>query len=499
LLGSSTNLAVHQRASVVDAVWSGVLSELAGTVRVVEHRDRLSVVQAYRFALDPTSRQVRVLLRHAGAARVAYNWGLARIKANLGQRAAERSYGIADEDLTPPLSWSLYAMRKDWNQAKTQVAPWWAECSKEAYNTGLDQLTRALKNWADSRKGARKGRRVGFPRFKSRRRHTPSVRFTTGAIRLEDDRRHVTLPRLGTIKTHESTRKLHRRIADGRARILSATVRAEAGRWFVAFTVEVQRAERTPCRPDAVVRVDLGVKTLAVFSDGRPPVQNPRHYDAAKRKLARLSRAASRRQGPDRRTGQRPSNRWRKANAARNRIHHRTTNLRQDAIHKLTTALAREYGTVVVEDLHVVGMVKNRRLARVISDAGFGEIRRQLAYKTRWHGGTLIVADRWYPSSKTCSGCGVVKTKLRLSERVFACTECGLTLDRDRNAAVNLASLVKQVVAGSGSETKNGRRADRKTRPVRAGGNEASTPHQAAAARVRRGPSPSNERITEIH
>jgi putative transposase len=459
----------------------------------------LTVTQAYRFALDPTPRQVRDLLRHAGAARVAYNWGLARIKANLDQRAAERSYGIAETDLTASLNWSLYSMRKDWNQAKTQVTPWWAECSKEAYNTGLDQLARALKNWADSRKGERKGHRVGFPRFKSRRKHAPSVRFTTGTIRLEDDRRHVTLPRLGTIKTHESTRKLHRRIADGRARILSATVRAEAGRWFVAFTVEVRHAERTPARPDAVLGVDLGVKTLAVFSDGRPPAENPKHYEAARRRLARLSRAVSRKQGPDRRTGRPPSNRWRKANAARNRVHHRTANLRQDAIHKLTTALAREYGTVVVEDLNVAGMVKNRRLARAVADAGFGEIRRQLAYKTTWNGGTLTVADRWFPSSKTCSGCGVVKAKLRLSERVFTCTTCGLVLDRDENAAINLASLVKHVVAGSGPETQNGRGADPKTRPVRAGGSEASTPHRAAPAQVRRGPSPSNGRITEIH
>jgi transposase len=106
----------------------------------------LTVTRAYRFALDPTPRQVRDLWRHAGAARVAYNWGLARIKANLSQRAAERSYGIAKTDLTASLNWSLYAMRKDWNQAKEQVAPWWAECSKEAYNTGLDQLARALKN-----------------------------------------------------------------------------------------------------------------------------------------------------------------------------------------------------------------------------------------------------------------------------------------------------------------------------------------------------------------
>jgi IS605 OrfB family transposase len=438
----------------------------------------LTVTQAYRFALDPTPRQVRDLIRHAGAARVAYNWGLARIKANLDQRGAERSYDIAEADLTPVLNWSLYSLRKDWNQAKRQVAPWWTECSKEAYNTGLDQLARALKNWADSRKGARKGRRVGFPRFKSRRRHTPSLRFTTGTIRLADDRRHVTLPRLGTLKTHESTRKLYRRIADGRARILSATVRAEAGHWFVSFNVEVQRTVRAPVRPDATVGVDLGVKTLAVFSDGRPPLQNPKHYDTARHKLSRWSRAASRRQGPDRRTGRQASNRWRRANAARNRVHRRIVNLRADAIHKLTTALAREFGTIVVEDLNVAGMVKNRRLARAISDAGFGQIRRQLAYKTGWTGGTLIVADRWYPSSKTCSGCGVVKAKLRLSERIFVCTECGLVLDRDHNAALNLASLVKHGVAGSGPETENGRGADRKTRPVRAGGCEASTPHR---------------------
>jgi putative transposase len=445
-----------------------------------------TVIQAYRFALDPTPRQVRVLLRHAGAARVAFNWGLARVKANLSQRAAERSYGIGEADLTPSVGWSLYSLRKDWNQVKGQVAPWWGECSKEAYNTGLDQLARALKNWSESRSGKRQGRRVGFPRFKSRRRHAPSVRFTTGTIGLEDDRRHVRLPRLGVIKTHESTRKLQRRIADGRARIVSATVRAEAGRWFVAFTVEVQRTIRAPARPDAVVGVDLGVKTLAVFSDGRPPVENPKHYDAARRKLGRLSRAVSRKQGPDRRTGRQASNRWRKANTARNRVHHRTVNLRRDAIHKLTT-LAREYGSILVEDLNVAGMVKNRKLARAISDAGFGEIRRQLTYKTAWNGGTLIVADRWYPSSKTCSRCGVVKTKLHLSERTYACTTCGLALDRDENAARNLASLVKRVVAGSGPETENGRGADPKPRPVRAGGCEASTPHRAAPRSGRTG------------
>ncbi|MDG4766268.1 RNA-guided endonuclease TnpB family protein [Solwaraspora sp. WMMD406] len=169
---------------------------------------------------------------------------------------------------------------------------------------------------------------------------------------------------------------------------------------------------------------------------------------------------ASRKAGPDRRTGQRASKRWERANRARGRTHHRVTNLRRDGIHKLTNRLTREYGTVVVEDLNVAGMVRNRSLARAVSDAGFGEIRRQFTYKTTWNGGRLVTADRWYPSSKTCSGCGAVKAKLPLRVRIYACETCGMALDRDENAARNLAELV---VAGSGPETLNGRGADCET------------------------------------
>ncbi|MFF2468699.1 RNA-guided endonuclease InsQ/TnpB family protein, partial [Streptomyces mirabilis] len=134
--------------------------------------------------------------------------------------------------------------------------------------------------------------------------------------------------------------------------------RREAGRWFVSFTCEVERADRTPSRADTVIGVDLGIKHLAVFSDGRPTAESPRHYDSARRKLGRLSRTAARRLGPDRRTGQQPSKRWQCADAARNRVHYRTANLRRDALHKLTTSLAREYGTIVVEDLNVSGMLR---------------------------------------------------------------------------------------------------------------------------------------------
>ena len=126
-----------------------------------------AVVQAYRFALDPTPSQARDLERHAGAARFAYNWALAAVKANMGQRAAEKSYGVSEQGLTAVLGWNLPALRRAWNQAKGQVAPWWGECSKEAFNTGLDGVARALRNFGDSRSGKRAGRKVGFGEVQS--------------------------------------------------------------------------------------------------------------------------------------------------------------------------------------------------------------------------------------------------------------------------------------------------------------------------------------------
>jgi putative transposase len=419
------------------------------------------VVQAYRFALDLSPAQERVVLAHAGAARVAFNWGLARVRAVLDQRAAERTYGIPDKELSPALSWSLPALRKAWNAVKDDIAPWWRQCSKEAFNTGLDALARALKNWDTSRSGSRAGRRVGFPRFRSRRRAVPSVRFTTGAIRVEADRKHVVLPRVGRLKVHESTRKLARRIEAGTARVMAATIRRDGERWYVSFTCEVDRADRTPARPQSVVGVDVGIRHLAVLSTGEL-VPNPRHLDAALDRLRVLGRRLARRQGPDRRTGRHPSNRWHRAKAQLGRAHARVANLRRDGLHQLTTRLAREHGTVVVEDLNVAGMLANRRLARHIADAGFAELRRQLTYKTEWNGGRLVVADRWYPSSKACSGCGAVKTKLPLSERTYRCTICGLVLDRDLNAARNLAALA---AASAGSGPVAGRGANQKTHP----------------------------------
>jgi putative transposase len=406
------------------------------------------VIQAYRFALDPTPRQRRALASHCGAARYAYNWGLQLVETRLQQRRA-------GEDVQLP--WTLFQLQREWNRAKQQIAPWWAENSKEAYKSGLDGLARALQNWADSRAGRRRGRPVRFPHTKRKGGSRDACRFTTGAIKVLPDRKHIQLPRIGVLKSHESTRRLARRLEHGTARILAATISRHADRWFVSFTVEVQRPIPASNGRATVVGVDVGVRRLATLSTGAT-IANPRALEHSLGRVRRLNRQLARRAAGSRRRNQ---TRQRLA-----RVHARAANLRRDALHKLTTTLATQHGTVVVEELNVAGMLRNRKLARAIADTGLAELRRQLGYKTSWYGSRLVLADPYYPSSKTCSGCGWVKAKLTLTERTFTCEACGLQLDRDLNAARNLATLT-QYVAQSGWETQNARGADR--RPQRAG------------------------------
>jgi putative transposase len=349
----------------------------------------VKVVQAFRFALDPSPAQERALRSHAGAARFAWNWGLARCRERY---RAERKWHSAAE------------LHKMWN-AEKKANPdlgWWAENSKCAYQEAFRNLDRALSDHVKSRKGERKGRRLGFPRRKRKGKSRDSFRLT-GVIRCSGSA--VELPRLGMLKTHEPTVKLARKIGDGTARILSATVSRTAQRWFVSFTVEVDRdMPRRHGRPGSAIGIDLGVKTLLTGVDDRGrliEVAGPRPLRAGLRRLRRGSRAHSRK---------RPGSAGRRKSAARlARIHASVASVRTDALHKATTALSARYETVVVEDLNVTGMIANRRLARAVSDQGLGAAR-----------------DRWYPSSKKCSGCGSVKAKLTLAERVYQCDACGL-------------------------------------------------------------------------
>ena len=392
------------------------------------------VLAAVKVALDPSPAQERLLLSHAGAARFAFNAGLARVKEALDAGAKPE--------------WSFYSLRKWWNANKDALAVsddgviWWGENSKEAYSSGLEALAKGLSNWAKSRKGVRKGRRVGFPRFKSKDRTVPRFAYTTGSFGLiHGEPKALRLPKIGRVHCMENVAE---RV--GGARVLRMTVSKRAGRWYASLTVE--RDDKPVAKPPrgGAVGIDLGVKTLATLSDGTV-IENPRALAASERRLKQAQKALSRKtMGSKRRA---------KARAKVARLHARVANQRSDAIHKATTWLASTYSDISIEDLNTAGMVKNHHLAKAVSDAAFGEFRRQLEYKTARTGAALHIVDRWFASSKTCSKCGRVKAKLSLAERVYKCDGCGLVMDRDLNAAINIR------VAGSAPETVNAHRGTR--------------------------------------
>ena len=239
---------------------------------------------------------------------------------------------------------------------------------------------------------------------------------------------------MGGVRTKEATEKFG-------GRILSATVSREADRWCVSLAVEVEREDPQPVE-GPVVGVDLGLTSFAVISDGTR-IESPKPLAQAERRLRHRQRLHSRKQ--------RGSHNRRKSAAGLARLHRRIRCRRADFLHKATTDLAKAQSVIVVEDLFVQGRIRNHSLARSVTDAGWSECRQMLAYKTQWYGSQLVIAPRFYPSTKTCSACGAVKDEMPLGERVFQCAVCGLAIDRDWNAARNLAPLV----AGSFPETQN--------------------------------------------
>ena len=384
--------------------------------------------EAVKVALDPTPAQERRFLSHAGAARFAYNAALAHVKEAI--EAGDKS------------EWSYYSLCKWWGDNRDALtidnsgAAWWRENSSEAYRRGLESLAKGLSNWAKSRKGTRKGHRVGFPKFKSKGKTSPRFAYATGSFGLIDgDPKALKLPRIGRVHCMED---VSARVGDGRVKRM--TISQRAGRWFASLTVEREDKPTTRASKGGSVGVDLGIKTLATLSDGTV-FENPRHLKKSEQKLKRAQRALSRKVPG--------SNRRNKARARVARLHAHVANQRQDALHKLTTHLASKYSEISIEDLNVAGMMKSHHLAKSVMDASFGVFRRQLEYKTARTGAQLHAIDRWYPSSKTCSQCGRVKTKLSLAERTYSCDSCGLVIDRDLNAAINI------MVAGSAPETLN--------------------------------------------
>ena len=359
--------------------------------------------RAYRYELDPNVQQRILLAKHAGAARFAYNWGLAR-RIALYQQTGKSTNAIEQH--------------RALNALKKTEYPWMYEISKCAPQEALRDLDRAFRNFFRGKEG----HKVGFPRFK-KKGLDDSFRLT-GSIHVLDQA--VQLPRLGTIRLKEAPQV--------QGRMLSTTVRREVDRWYVSLTVEMEIPDPVPVEGPAA-GIDVGLCHFATLASGdvAHKVEAPKPLNRNLRMLRRRQRQHSRKH---------KGSRNRKKSAMRlARLHRRIRNVRQDFLHKLSTILAKTKPVIVVEDLNVSGMLKNHHLARHISDSGWGAFRRMLEYKCAWYGSRLQVANRFYPSSKTCSACGHVVQALPLHIREWTCPECGIHHDRDVNAARNLLAL----------------------------------------------------------
>ncbi|MFI7073534.1 RNA-guided endonuclease InsQ/TnpB family protein [Micromonospora sediminicola] len=396
--------------------------------------------QGFRVELAPTAEQLAAMGRHAGLSRFVENFALDKIRAAFAQRAAEQTYGIPQAQQTKA-PWSAIDLEKLWRAEHAVVAPWFAESglSSRIPKEACRLRAAGLKNWWDSKTGKRKGPKLKFPTMR-RRKHGSRFRYDADRAKPSSGTT-VSLPGVpGKVTTREPLDWLTDRLGDGRARIIGCTVRERAGRWWVTFQLDIDRTdvnERRTVDPDApTCGIDLGLKTFAVIADDTgavEEVQAPRALKAAQRRLRRANKALARtRLGSKNRA---------KARQKVAEVHLKVAHRRQDFLHQLTTRLARSKRAIAVESLNVSGMVRNRRLARAVSDAGFGEFVRQLTYKADWYGSKVWAAGRWFPSSKTCGDCGVINAGLTLSDRSWACP-CGAVHDRDHNAARNLLAAM---------------------------------------------------------
>jgi len=413
-------------------------------------KDAAVFEQSYRFALDVRPAQEAVLDSWLGASRYWFNRALSEVKDRLDRRAA-------GQDVNVP--WSYRALCSELDAPwRNERAPWQTQLPCGTYMAGFEALGAALRNFSA---GRREGRTVGFPDFKRKGRCSESVLFQRPRLL---DVSHVEFTSaVGPVRVKERMTKLLRLLErDPRARVLRATLKRHGQTWYVSFTVVRSPKRRRARQPTAVVGVDVGLRRLATTHTGEV-FSNPRPLQQALKRLRRLQRQLDRQRRANNSGNYLPDGRvrpgvssWVKSGRMLEterriaRLHERVANVRREHAHLVTTALSREYGVIGAEGLHVKGMLRSKRLARHIADVGWGRILEQLAYKTAWSDGFFSQADRFYPSSKTCLSCGAVKAKLRLDETVFGCEECGARLDRDTNAAFNLAAHALQEARAEG-------------------------------------------------
>jgi putative transposase len=369
-----------------------------------------SVKRAFKYRFYPTEEQAAQLRRTFGCVRLVYNMALAERSRAWSLRAENVSYNHTSALLT---AWK-----------KTPEFAFLNEVSCVPLQQTLRHLQGAFVNFFE--------RRANHPRLKARKRSKQSAEYTASAFRWRDEQ--LTLAKMDRPLAIVWSRRLPEGVTPS-----TVTVSVDAaGRWFISLLVEDRSVEPLRRLPNSSVGIDLGLDSLVALSTGEK-VANPRHAREDRKALARSQRALAR--------NQKGSNNREKARIKVARIHARIADRRRDHLHQLTTRLVRENQTLVIEDLNVSGILANRRLARAVSDAGWGRFRGMLEYKCDWYGRELIVVDRFHPSSKLCSGCGTLKDDMPLGMRTYVCGLCGLVLDRDLNAACNIQAAGLAVLA----------------------------------------------------
>jgi putative transposase len=352
------------------------------------------IQRAYKTELNPNNKQITAFMQHAGCARVAWNWALARIK---------------DKESEP----NAMKLHKELNARKQEEFPYMYEVSKCSPQESLRDLQRAFKDFF--------AKRSKFPKFKSKNKGIGSFRLT-GSIRAEEGR--IKLPRIGWVKLKEKG------YIPTDKHIMSVTISERAGKWFVSALVkeEIEQVETT----DESLGIDLGIKQLATCSDGSS-FDNPKALYKLEKKIKKTQRELSRKKNG--------SNRRKKCRQKLARLHLKVSNIRKDTTHKATSEIVKTKrpSVIVLEDLNVSGMVKNHNLAKSVYDSNMREFRNQIEYKSEWFGVDVQFVDRFFPSSKMCSNCGCIKEDLKLSDRIYKC-DCGFEIDRDLNAAINLSN-----------------------------------------------------------
>ena len=377
----------------------------------------------HKIALDPNMAQRVYFSRAAGTARFAWNWALSEWKSQfeVGGKPSEMS------------------LRRQLNAIKREQFPWMFDVTKCAAQEAIIDLGAAFQSFFEKR-GA-------YPQFK-RKEGKPSFCAANEVGNFRADGKRIKLPVIGWIRMREEVRFT--------GPLKRATVSCEAGRWFVSLLIDTNDVQPV-AQPQAVIGIDLGVTALATLSTGEV-IKGPKSHRMSLKHQRRANKAHSRKQ--------RGSANSRKARARLAQLHRRVAAVRRDATHKLTTHIAKTYAVIGIEYLNVRGMMQNHHLAGAIWDSGFYEFRRQIEYKARLYGAHVVVADRWYPSSKTCSCCGVIKPTLALAERTFRCSDCDFEAGRDVNAALNLAAMAASSAASACGEVRSG--AVRKSRVKRA-------------------------------